>query len=156
MKNLGQMTHQPQHLIVRRALVATSILIVSLAPTVALTQSPATEASCAGIKAAYPILGQQCENQYNNINHAPANADQRYSTYNTRVSVVKIFNQALLCNGLLGANKQAQQKFRSAEDGHLTAIANLRTAMVNAHDKNIPNLFTKNDLPNSINKAQCK
>jgi hypothetical protein len=157
MKNLREMAAQPQHLAVRLALVATSILIASLAPTAALADRTATVASCEGIKAAYPILGTQCANQYKKINHTPANAADRLTTFNARVSVLQVFRKALLCNGIFNATKSVQDSFKSGEDGHLTALANLRTAMINAKDPNIPNPYGANDLKSiSINKQQCK
>lgn len=157
MKNLRKMTAQPQHLFVRLALLATAILIVSLASTAAFAAPPATVASCAGIKDAYPILGTQCENQYRNINHAPANAEDRLTTFRARVSVLQIFRKALLCNGMFGAVKSAQDRFKSGETGHLTALANLRQVMISAGDLNIPPAYTADDLTSiTINKQQCK
>lgn len=91
MKNLRQMTAQLQHLVVRIALVAMSILIVSLAPTAALADRPATVATCEGIENAYRILGQQCNTAYNKINHNPQNAADRLRTFKARVSVLEIF-----------------------------------------------------------------
>lgn len=157
MNNLHKMTTQSQHLVVRLALMATSILIVSLAATAALAAPPATVASCEGIKAAYPILGTQCENQYSKINHAPANAEDRLTTFRARVSVLQIFRKTLLCNGMFGAAKSAQDRFKSGEDGHLAALTNLRQAMVAAGDLNIPPAYTADDLKAiTINKQQCK
>ncbi|BAY29802.1 hypothetical protein NIES2107_16460 [Nostoc carneum NIES-2107] len=100
MKNLGQMTDQPQHLIVRLALVATLILIISLAPNAAFASPPATVASCEGIQEAYPVLGTQCEKEYNRINHEPGNAKDRLTTFKARVAVLEIFKKASLCNGI--------------------------------------------------------
>lgn len=157
MKNPRQMTAQPQHLVVRLALVATSILMVSLAPSAALAAVTATVASCEGIKSAYPILGTQCGSQYAKINHGPKDAAARLTTFNARRSVLEIFRKALLCNGMLGATKAAQDSFKSGEGGHLTALANLRQAMIDAKDPNIPPAYTADDLNSiTINKQQCK
>ncbi|WP_199026986.1 hypothetical protein [Ralstonia sp. ASV6] len=144
-------------LIVRIALLAVVSLIVSLASTAALADPPATVASCEGIKDAYPILGTQCVNNYAKINHAPANAAERRETYFARVAVLQIFRKALLCNGMYGASKSAQQSFSSGEAGHLLALANLNAAMTGAGDPNVPALYAAGDLSSiSINKTQCK
>lgn len=157
MNNLHKIKTQSQHLVVRLTLVATSILTVSLAGNAAFAAPPATVASCEGIKAAYPILGTQCENQYGKINHAPANAEDRLTTFRARISVLQIFRKALLCNGMFGAKQSAQESFKSGEDGHLTALVNLRQAMNNAGDLNVPPAYTDNDLKSiSIKKQQCK
>lgn len=158
MKNLVQITDQMQHFdVFRFALVATSILIIDLAPIATFANPPATVASCQGIKDAYPILGTQCANAYTKINHAPANAKDRLTTYNARISVLNIFRKALLCNGIYGAKQSDQQRFNSEEQGHLMAIKNLRTAMTNAHDPNIPDLYTSKNLNSiKVNKSQCK
>jgi hypothetical protein len=157
MMNRHRMTAQSQRLVVRLALVAMAILIVYLAPTAALAGPPATVASCEGIKDAYPILGTQCGKQYEKISHAPANAEERLATFKARVSVLQIFRKALLCNGMFGAKKEAQDKFRSGEAGHLTALDNLRQAMGNANDPNIPPAYTADDLKSiTIQKQQCK
>ncbi|MBH8564528.1 hypothetical protein I8748_20470 [Nostoc sp. CENA67] len=157
MKNLGQMTDQQQHLVVLRLAVATSILIVSLAPTAILAKPPATEASCEGIKAAYPILGKECSNQYSKIEHNLTNAKDRLETYYARVSVLEIFRKALICNGMFGANKQAQDRFKSGEQGHLQALNNLVTAMTAAKDPNIPPTYDAKKLQSvTIKKVQCK
>jgi len=157
MKNLRPSTARPRHIVVRLALAAAPILIISLAPTGALADPPATVASCDGIKAAYPILGAPCAKQYEKINHAPANAAERLVTFNARVAVLQIFRKALLCNGIYGANKATQDRFKSGEDGHLTALANLRLAMVGAGDPNIPAAYTANNLKSiAMTKQQCK
>lgn len=68
-----------------------------------------------------------------------------------------IFRKALLCNGMYGASKPAQQRFSSGEAGHLQALANLNAAMTIAGDPNVPVLYTASDLSDvSINKSQCK
>ncbi len=132
-------------------------LIASLAATAALAAPPATVASCDGIKDAYPILGTQCANHYAKINHAPATAAERRETYSARIAVLDIFRKALLCNGMYGASKPAQQRFSSGEAGHLQALANLNAAMTIAGDPNVPVLYTASDLSDvSINKSQCK
>jgi hypothetical protein len=150
------MKTRPQ-LAVCAALGALSIVTAALAPRAALAAPPATVATCDGIKAAYPILGTQCGTAYAKINHAPANATQRSDTYKARVAVVQIFQKALLCNGMYGASKSVQQKFSSGEEGHLTAISNLHTAMTTAGDPNVPALYTAADLKTiTMKKQQCK
>ena len=158
MKNLRQMTAQLQHLVVRLALVAMSILIVSLAPTAALAAPPATVATCEGIKNAYLVLGTQCNKAYNKINHNPLNAAARLTTFRARVSVLQIFQKALLCNGLFGANSSSQQRFQNGETGHLTALTNLHTAMETNNDPNIPPAYGIMDLKliKINNKMECK
>ena len=156
MKNLRHMSAEPRHLVVGLALVATSIGVVALAPPAALAAPPATVASCEGIKAAYPVLGTQCENQYAKIKHAPAKPADRLTTFNARVAVLQIFRKALLCNGMFGASKSAQDRFKSGESGHLEALANLRVAMTKAEDPKIPAAYTADDLKSvTINKQQC-
>lgn len=142
---------------IRIALLAVVSLIASLAATAALAVPPATVASCDGIKDAYPILGTQCANNYAKINHAPANAAERRETYFARIAVLEIFRKALLCNGMYGAAKPAQQSFSSGEAGHLQAITNLNGAMTAAGDPNVPAAYTSASLGDvSINKPQCK
>ncbi|UGQ47599.1 hypothetical protein [Massilia endophytica] len=157
MKTLRQLSAQPKRFAVRLASIVMSILIVSFLPAAAHAAPPATVASCQGIKDAYPILGTQCETNYANINHAPGNAQERSATFGARKTVLQIFRKAVLCNGMYGASSSAQQSFKSGEPGHLTAIANVRTAMVNANDTNIPAPYTATDL-NAITmtKQQCK
>jgi hypothetical protein len=157
MKTLRQTLAQPKQYILRFASIAMSLLIVSFLPTAAHAAPPATVASCQGIKDAYPILGAQCETNYANINHAPANAQERSATFGARKTVLQIFRKAVLCNGMYGASASAQQSFKSGEPGHLQALANLRTAMGNANDPNIPPGYTAADL-NAITiiKQQCK
>ena len=139
------------------ALGALSIVTVSLAPCAALAAPPATVASCDGIKAAYPILGKQCANSYGKISHAPNTAAKRLTSYKARVAVVQIFQKALLCNGMYGANQAAQQAFSQGEEGHLQAISDLHNAMMAAHDPSIPALYTEDDLKAiTIKKQQCK
>ncbi|WP_024974514.1 hypothetical protein [Ralstonia pickettii] len=144
-------------LVIRIVLLTVVSLIASLAATAALAAPPATVASCDGIKDAYPILGTQCANHYAKINHAPATAAERRETYSARIAVLDIFRKALLCNGMYGASKPAQQRFSSGEAGHLQALANLNVAMTIAGDPNVPVLYTASDLSDvSINKLQCK
>lgn len=129
----------------------------SLVPAAAIAAPPATVATCQGIKDAYPILGTQCENEYATINHAPTNAQDRLTSFGARKSVLQIFQKTLLCNGMYGAGTPAQQRFKNGEDGHLTALANLRVVMTTATDPNIPAAYTAADLKLiSINKQQCK
>jgi hypothetical protein len=157
MQNLRQMKARSQHLVVRFALVAMSVFILFLAPTTALASPPATDASCQGIKNAYPILGTQCQNNYAKINHSPANAAERLATFNARVAVLEIFQKALLCNGMWQASQLDQQKFKNGESGHLTALKNLRAAMTAAQDQQIPPDYTEADLKSiTIKKQQCK
>lgn len=144
-------------LVIRIVLLTVVSLIASLAATAALAAPPATVASCDGIKDAYPILGTQCANHYAKINHAPATAAERRETYSARIAVLDIFRKALLCNGMYGTSKPAQQRFSSGEAGHLQALANLNAAMTIAGDPNVPVLYTASDLSDvSINKSQCK
>lgn len=144
-------------LVIRIVLLTVVSLIASLAATAALAAPPATVASCDGIKDAYPILGTQCANHYAKINHAPATAAERRETYSARIAVLDIFRKALLCNGMYGASKPAQQRFSSGEAGHLQALANLNAAMTIAGDPNVPVLYTASDLSDvSISKSQCK
>lgn len=144
-------------LVIRIVLLTVVSLIASLAATAALAAPPATVASCDGIKDAYPILGTQCANHYAKINHAPATAAERRETYSARIAVLDIFRKALLCNGMYGASKPAQQRFSSGEAGHLQALANLNAAMTIAGDPNVPVLYTASDLSDvSIKKSQCK
>jgi hypothetical protein len=151
------MKTRPQQLVACAALGALSFATVCLAPTAVLAAPPATVASCDGIKAAYPILGTKCGNNYAKISHAPATAAKRLESYKARVAVVQIFQQALLCNGMYGASKKVQDQFSSGETGHLTAIANLHTAMTAAGDPGIPALYTAADLKKiKMTKQQCK
>ncbi|SFG94015.1 hypothetical protein SAMN05518865_1247 [Duganella sp. CF458] len=157
MKTLRQIAAQPKYFVVNLASIVMSLVLVAFMPTVALAAPPATVASCQGIKDAYPILGTQCENAYANINHAPGTAADRSTTFGARRTVLQIFRKALLCNGMYGATSQAQQLFRNGEQGHLDAIANLRTAMVAVPDPTIPTAFTATDLNAiSMTKQQCK
>ena len=142
---------------VRAALAATYSLFICLAPNAAFAAPPATEATCAGIKAAYPILGTQCEKNYSQINHAPANATERAQTYRARLAVLIIFRKALLCNGMYGASTIVQQRFSSGEEGHIVALDGLRVSMVSAGDPNIPPAYSSDDLRRvTIKKQQCK
>jgi hypothetical protein len=114
-------------------------------------------ASCDGIKDGYPILGTQCANAYAGIDQAPANAAGRLARFGARKSVVQIFQMTLLCNGMYGATAAAQQRFKSGEEGHLKALADLRAAMSNAGDPNIPDAYTADDLKAIVmKKPQCK
>lgn len=134
-----------------------SVLMALLISTTLLADPPATVATCEGIKAAYPIIGKKCTTEYNKINHAPANAQERLKTFKARVAVLQNFRKALLCNGMYGASKTDQQRFSSGEEGHLLALANLRVSMVAAGDPNIPAVYTINDLNSiTIKKQQCK
>jgi hypothetical protein len=57
---------------------------------------------------------------------------------------------------MYGATSPVQQLFKSGEQGHLTALANLRVAMTNNRDPNIPAAYTAADLKSiSIRKQQC-
>ncbi|MFL6709415.1 MAG: hypothetical protein ACJ8HI_14525 [Massilia sp.] len=132
------------------------LLVTALMPLAALADPPATEASCDGIKLAYNTLGAQCQSAYAKINHAPATAADRLTTFTARKSVLQIFQQAMLCNGMFGATSQQQQRFRTGEDGHLTALDNLHTAMLAAGDPNVPAAFTAAELKEvTIKKQQC-
>ncbi|MDP9106233.1 MAG: hypothetical protein M3N49_09900 [Candidatus Eremiobacteraeota bacterium] len=151
------MKTRPQQLVVCAALGALSIVTVSLAPRAALAAPPATVATCDGIKSAYPVLGAQCANSYAKISHAPNTAAKRLTTYKARVAVVQIFQKAMLCNGMYGANQSAQQAFSQGEEGHLQAISNLHNAMMAAGDPGIPALYTEDDLKTiTMKKQQCK
>ncbi|WP_255987567.1 hypothetical protein [Chitinolyticbacter albus] len=131
--------------------------LIWLAPDTASAAPPATVASCEGIGEAYPILGKQCATQYAKINHAPANAGERLTTFRARVAVLEIFRKALLCNGMYGATRSAQDRFQSGENGHLAALANLRVNMNALADPVIPAAYTHTKLNEvSINKPQCK
>jgi hypothetical protein len=136
------------------ALSVATILLVSLAPTAASAAPPAVVATSDGIKAAYQVLGVQCENNYAKINHTPANRDQRAATFKARAAVLVIFRQALLCNGLYGATGAQQDRFRSGEDGHVTALTQLHTATITAGDPNPGNLPDLSSI--SMRKQQCK
>jgi hypothetical protein len=157
MKTLHPLKAQAQHFSYHLVTIVVAVLMVSLVPAAAYAAPPATVASCDGIKSAYNTLGTQCANAYAKISHAPANASQRLASFKARVAVLEIFQKAMLCNGMFGASAQAQQAFRTGEDGHLTALANLRTAMTAAGDPNIPAAYTADDLNGiTIKKLQCK
>jgi hypothetical protein len=157
MKTMRHIPTQPKHFVPHLVSIVMSILLVSLVPTAAVAAPPAALATCPGIRAAYSILGTQCETAYAIIDHQPTSAGERRASFGARKTVMQIFRKALLCNGLYGASKSAQQRFQSGEEGHLTAIDLLHTAMVNAGDPNIPAAFTVADLNLvKINKAQCK
>ncbi len=148
---------QTLHATIYLGLALISLVLIFFTSSIAFAAPPATTASCAGIKQAYPILGTQCEKKYSNISHAPANEKQRLETFRARTAVLEIFRKAMLCNGLFGADKTAQQRFRSGEEGHLTALNNLRVAMDNAGDANLPAAYTAENLKAiSIKKQQCK
>ncbi len=145
------------HLAVWALPTASAILIFSAFPVTAFADPPATVASCEGIGSAYSILGTQCSNAYAKINHAPANAEERLSTFRARIDVLEIFRKALLCNGMYGAGQAAQDRFRAQERGHLTALQELHTSMEKAGDPDLPPAYTAQDLnATSIKKAQCK
>jgi hypothetical protein len=147
---------QSRHVVVHLASIAASILLVSLVPAAALAAPPATVATCAGIKDGYTTLGTQCQKAYEKINHGPANAADRLTSFNARKSVLETFQKALLCNGMYGATAAAQLNFKNGEQGHLMALANLRVAMTVAADPNIPAAYTVDDLKDiSIKKQQC-
>jgi hypothetical protein len=79
-----------------------------------------------------------------------------YCANKARIAVMKIFQKALLCNGMFGANRFVQNKFKDGVDGHLTAIRNLHRAMEVEGDRKIPALFEKNDLRGvKIRKLHC-
>jgi hypothetical protein len=136
------------------AYLAVSALPIALAPSGAWADPPATVATCAGIKAAYPILGTQCENNYAKVNHAPANAQQRLSTFQARKAVLIIFRKAALCNGLYGATTASQARFLSGEQGHVVALNALQAAQIAAADPTVGTLPDLNDV--SVTKQQCK
>ena len=148
---------QRQYLFVYpNTLVSTLILIVTLMPTIVLAEKPATKASCEGIAAAYPILGEQCENNSNKINHQPADASQRRQTFQARVTVMEIFRKAMLCNGMYGADERSQQPFKNQEKGHLEQLKNLHQAMINHKDPEVPEEYTVDNLRSvTIRKQQC-
>lgn len=151
-----QMNTQPQYLAAHLALAATISLMFFFAPTAALATPPATVASCAGIKDAYPNLGTQCAAQYANVDHAPANATARRVTFEARRAVMVIFRQAALCNGIHGASTDAQRSFLSGEAGHLEALENLRRSMVNRGDNPLPEEFDIKKLGEiAINDNTC-
>jgi len=155
MKTLRHPTAPSKRISIYIGSFAASILMVSTAT--ALAAPPATVATCARIKNAYPILGAQCQNAYANINHTPANAGDRLTSFKARKNVLEIFRKALLCNGMYGATSQAQSNFSKGEAGHLTALDNLRVAMTNAGDQNIPAAYNAADLSGvSIKQQQCK
>lgn len=157
MKNPHRILAKPRHAAACSASLAAAILMALSIPTAALAAPPATVASCDGIKAAYPILGTQCATAYTTVNHQPGNAAERLASFGARKTVLQIFQKTVLCNGMFGATSAAQQVFLNGEAGHLQALDNLRTAMVNAHDPNIPAAYTATDLKSiSINKPQCK
>ncbi|WP_045737943.1 hypothetical protein [Xanthomonas sp. MUS 060] len=138
----------------------TSLLLAAASlPVIAAAQGPATEATCEGIKAAYPILGASCAKNYATIAKSKTlpelDSAQKLALYQARVAVMQTFRKALLCNGMAGANKAAQQRFQSGEPGHLEAINNLYTSM---DPENRPKkVFDADELNNiSINKQQCK
>lgn len=143
----------PRHI----APLAAFVLITALASGAALAAPPATVATCQGITDAYPVLGAQCTNAYAKVSHNPGNATERAAAFRARIPVLQIFRKALLCNGMYGASSAAQRNFKAGEDGHIAALANLRAAMTNAGDANIPAAYTADDLRDSaINKQQCK
>jgi len=57
---------------------------------------------------------------------------------------------------MYGGTPAAQQLFTRGEQGHLTALANLRVAMTKAKDPSIPAAYTAADLKAVvIKKQQC-
>lgn len=154
MKTLSHAPAPSKRLTIYIGSFAASILMASIIPSTATAAPPAVLATCAGIKNAYPVLGTQCENAYANINHAPANAADRLTSFKARKNVLEIFRKALLCNGMYGATKQAQTTFSQGEAGHVTALNNLQVAMTNAGDQNIPAGYNPDGV--TINKQQCK
>ncbi len=118
---------------------------------------PATVATCSGIKSAYPILGERCKKSYEQISHSPKNKKERALSFKSRKVVLKIFRQALLCNGMNNATSIMQKRFISAEDGHLEALDNLNQQIIRADGQNPNPVYSKQDLKNiTINKQQCK
>jgi len=136
------------------AIPIAAIMLLSFTPRPALAAPPATVATCDGITDAYPVLGAQCKNNYAKINHAPANAEERLETYRARAAVLIIFRKVLLCNGMFGAGKNAQEIFRRGEAGHVIALNNLGAAMLLAGDPPPPAAPVLENI--SINKQQCK
>ena len=156
------------------------LVVGSLVPAVVLATPPATDASCAGIKNAYPILGTQCQSTYGKINHSISTKDLEkfdtqklqdtykalQDTYKARAQVMEIFKKATLCNGMYGADKAAQVRFTGAEAGHLNALAELYTNMKKVQEEatkkklkleKLPPEYTKARLSEvTISKGQCK
>lgn len=135
-----------------------SVLTVMVFSSVARAEPPAKTATCEGIKEAYTVLGTQCENTYELVNHNPTNAAERQQSYTARKTVLQIFQKALLCNGMYGATSAQQDRFKSGEAGHLQALEQLQQAMTNAGDPNVPETYTATLLKNDIKmtKQQCK
>ncbi|UGQ47600.1 hypothetical protein [Massilia endophytica] len=158
MKTLRQTLSQPKQHIVRFASIAMPLLIAFVLPTTAYAGGPATDPSCEGIQAAYPILGTQCENAYKRINHSPSTPDERFATFTARKTVLQIFRKAAVCNAVVyDTPSSEQQRFLRDEPGHLEALTNVRDAMVNANDRNIPPEFTIRDLREiRMTRQQCK
>jgi hypothetical protein len=122
----------------------------------------AVNATCQGVKDAYPVLGATCEKAYAKINHALAGltCEQLQSTFKARVNTMTVFRQAYLCNGIRGASKAQQNAFIRGQAGHLQALQNLENHMLglpvpcNPYDTVANITTTLNGL--SVNKHQCK
>jgi len=157
MNTLRHISVQLERCVVQLVSVTLTIVLIALMPTTALAAPPATVASCSGIKNAYLTLGTQCATAYAGVDHQPDTVAGRLASFVARRTVLQIFQKALLCNGMYGASSAVQQLFKSGEEGHLTALANLRAAMENHSDPNIPAAYLAADLKNiSIRKQQCK
>lgn len=157
MNTLRHIKSQLKRFIVQLVSVTMTIVVITLVPTTALAAPPATVASCGGIKNAYLTLGTQCATAYAGVDHQPDTAAGRLASFVARRTVLQIFQKALLCNGMYGASSAVQQLFKSGEEGHLTALANLRAAMKKNRDSNIPAAYLAADLKSiSIRKQQCK
>lgn len=156
MKSFYQIKNK-SHSSIPTLIIGTIILSGALITSGVYAGEPAATASCSGIKAAYPILGEQCKKSYDKINHSPGNKKARALSFKSRKSVLKIFRQALLCNGMNNATSIMQERFISAEDGHLEALENLNTQIINLDGHNPNPVYTKQDLQKlTINKQQCK
>ncbi|HZD95256.1 MAG TPA: hypothetical protein VE133_13435 [Candidatus Sulfotelmatobacter sp.] len=89
----------------------------------------ATASTVEAITEAYPILGTKLGKAYEKIDHNPNTDKKRVASYRARITVMKLFRQAHLCNGINGAPKRIMDSFLSEEDGHITAANNLYLAM---------------------------
>lgn len=157
MKTIVKLTFRAKSAVARIGFIASTLLLASFLSAAVFAGPPATVATCNGIADAYPILGVQCKKAYERIRHVPKTALERSESFDARKHVLVIFRKVLLCNGMFKATNAMQQQFKSGEENHLRAIANLRQSMVNEGDKNVPETFTEDDLFKvAIKQQQCK
>ena len=103
----------------------------------------AREAKISAVKEAFPILGARMETEYGKIEHElpeGAELDALLKTYNARLKVLKMFRQVMMANGMNGASKADNLRFKLGEAGHIEALLNVaaRIEALVGDDEDLP------------------